>query len=61
VQAGDGVILSELRDGKRGVSDLATALESCGTTAAEVKAAIDRLVEAQLVEPVPLAAHVPTP
>ncbi len=49
----DGVILGELRGGKRSIAELARTLEDCGTSAAEVKSAIDRLVDAGLVEPVP--------
>ena len=51
----DGVVLGELRGGKRSIADLARTLEDCGTSAAEVKSAIDRLAEAGLVEPVPTA------
>jgi hypothetical protein len=46
VHAGDGVIL-----GGRSIADVARALEDCGTTQADVKAAIDRLTDAGLVEP----------
>jgi hypothetical protein len=53
LQPGDGVILGELRGGKRSIADLAKALEDCGTTAADVKAAVDRLTDALLVEPSP--------
>ena len=49
----DGVILGQLRDGKRSIAELAKALEDCGTTVAEVKAAIDRLTDAQLVDATP--------
>src|SRR5512133_2795804 len=39
----DGVILGELRTGRKSIADVARALEDCGTTQVEVKAAIDRL------------------
>jgi hypothetical protein len=51
----DGVVLEELRGGKRNIADIARALEDCGTSAAEVKSTIDRLTDAGLVEPVPAA------
>ncbi len=51
VKATDGVILAELRGGKKSIADVARALEDCGTTPAEVKDSVDRLVEAGLVEP----------
>jgi hypothetical protein len=57
VQPGDGVLLSELLAKPRGLSDLARALDDAGTSAAEVRGAIDRLVSAGLVEPVPLASQ----
>ena len=53
---GDGVVLSELRAGKRSIADLAKALDDCGVTLADVKAAVDRLTDALLVEPVPADA-----
>jgi hypothetical protein len=57
VQAGDGVYLVELRGQKKGLNDLARALEDTGIEAAEVKAAVDRLVLAGLAQPVPLASQ----
>ncbi|HYS80446.1 MAG TPA: hypothetical protein VEM76_07025 [Anaeromyxobacteraceae bacterium] len=51
----DGVVLGELRGGRKSIADLARALEDCGTSAVEVKAAVDRLTEAGLVDPVPAA------
>jgi hypothetical protein len=53
VAPGDGVVLSELRGGQRSIAEIARALEGCGTTSVEVKQAIDRLVEAGVVEPSP--------
>jgi hypothetical protein len=55
VQPVDGVVLGELRGGKRSIADVARTLADCGTSAAEVKAAIDRLTDAGLVAPVPAA------
>lgn len=49
----DGVVLSELRVAKRSIADLAKALDDCGVTLADVKSAVDRLTDAQLVEPAP--------
>jgi hypothetical protein len=54
---GDGVVLVELRGAKKGINDLCRALEVAGLEVADVKAAIDRLVQAGLVEPVPLASQ----
>jgi hypothetical protein len=51
----DGVVLSELRAGKRSIADLAKTLDDCGVSAADVKSAVDRLTDALLVEPVPVA------
>ena len=56
VEATDGVVLGELRGGRRSIADVARGLEDCGTSPAEVKLAVDRLAEAGLVEPVPAAA-----
>jgi hypothetical protein len=51
VQPGDGVVLGELRGGRKSISELARALDDCGTTAHEVKSAIDRLADAGLLDP----------
>jgi hypothetical protein len=64
VAAGDGVVLGELRTKPSGLADLARALEDAGTSAAEVRAAVDRLVKAGLLDPVqvaPRADPVPRP
>ena len=55
VEPGDGVVLGELRGGKKSIADVARGLEECGTTAAEVKSAMDRLADAGLIEPVQAA------
>jgi hypothetical protein len=58
IQPNDGVVLGELRrSGRLSIADLARELETCGVTAVEVKAVVDRLCEAQLVEPQPAAAE----
>lgn len=59
VQAEDGVLLGELLAKPRGLADSSKALEDAGTTATEVRGAIDWLVSAELVLPVPLASQIP--
>jgi hypothetical protein len=49
----DGVVLGELRDGKAGVTDLVRGLEPAGFAPEEIRAAIERLVTAALLEPLP--------
>ncbi len=49
----DGVILSELRSGRRSLSEICAALESCGISQSEVRSALDRLVTAGLAEGAP--------
>ncbi len=51
VQPGDGVVLVELRERQLGLNDLAASLEAAGIEPAELKAIVDRLVSAGLVEP----------
>lgn len=53
VSPSDGVLLGELRTGRKSLADLAKGLESCGIPLPEVKVAIDRLCEAGLVAPSP--------
>jgi hypothetical protein len=55
VEPGDGVLLGEMLDRPRGLPDLTRALESAGTSASEVRAAVARLVTAGLVDLVPTA------
>jgi len=57
VAPGDGVVLVELRAGKKGLNDLGRALEATGLEPAELKASIDRLFVAGLVAVVPSAAQ----
>lgn len=54
---GDGVILPELRGQRRGLTELSRALESAGIEPDEVRAAVDRLVTAGMVEAIPLASQ----
>jgi len=56
VEPSDGVVLGELRAGRKSIAEIARGLEDCGTSLAEVKAAMDRLSDAGLVEPAPTAA-----
>ncbi len=51
VEASDGVVLGELRGGKKSIADIARGLEDCGVTPTEVKTAVDRLTDVGLVEP----------
>ncbi len=51
----DGVYLVELEEGPRTIADMVEALDSCGSSPKEVKAAIIRLVDARMIEPVPTA------
>jgi len=59
VEPGDGVLLGELLERPRGLADLSRSLEDAGHSPVEVRAAIDRLVVAGLVEPV--AVQPPAP
>ncbi len=56
LQPADGVVLSQLRPGRQSLADVAEALADCGVTRADVKAAMDRLVDRSLAEPLPLPA-----
>jgi len=58
----DGIVMAEIRPGRRSLADLARALESCGTAPAQIRESVDRLVERGLVEPLPLpGSSVPSP
>ena len=58
----DGIVMAEIRPGRRSLADLAKSLESCGTPAAQIRESVDRLVEKGLVEALPLpGASTPTP
>ncbi len=56
IEPRDGVVLSELKPGRRSLADLARELEVCGPSRSDVKESIDRLVERGLAEPMPAAA-----
>jgi hypothetical protein len=49
----DGLFLVEFGEGDRTLPEAARNLEGCGTTAKEVKAAVTRLLECGMLEPVP--------
>lgn len=57
LKAGDGNVLGELRGGRLGVPDLVSRLETSGIAPDEVRASLQRLVDAGLVEPIPLASQ----
>lgn len=59
VSPGDGVLLAEVRGARRSLPELIEALEAAGVEANEVRAAVDRLVGAGLVEAIPLASQQP--
>jgi hypothetical protein len=50
---GDGVVLAEFAPGRRAIAEVARSLEGCGATADEVRAAVERLVAAGMIEPLP--------
>ena len=52
LQAEDGLFLVEFGEG-RTIPEAARSLESCGTTAKEVKTAVERLMGLGMIEPVP--------
>lgn len=54
----DGVLLAELSGKRLGVAELCEALEPTGIERDEVRAGIDRLVSAGIVEPLPLRSQV---
>ncbi|HEX9307989.1 MAG TPA: hypothetical protein VF894_10905 [Anaeromyxobacter sp.] len=56
---GDGVVLAELSGKRVGLPTLCEALETSGIVPEEVRAAVGRLVDAGIVEPVPLASQQP--
>ncbi len=60
VAPGDGVILAELSGKRVGFTALCDALESSGMVPDEIRAGVGRLVDAGIVELVPLASQVMT-
>jgi hypothetical protein len=59
VAPADGIILAELAGKPVGLSRLAEALEPSGVTAEEIRAGIGRLLDAGILELVPLASQLP--
>lgn len=53
VEPDDALCLLELREAPRRMDEMAKALEDCGATRDSVKAAVQRLLSAGLVEPSP--------
>lgn len=56
---GDGAFLGELLDGPLTIDQLFRALDACGTTREETRAAVDRLAAAGFLETMPLAEAAP--
>src|SRR5512135_3914885 len=42
---GDGVVMAEIRPGRRSFADLGHALQDCGTVPAQIRESVDRMVE----------------
>jgi hypothetical protein len=54
----DGIVLAELRTGRLGVPQLVKELEPAGFAPDDVRAAIERLVGAAMIAPLPLPSEV---
>ena len=61
LSAEDGLFLVEFEGGARTVAEAARALEACGTTPKEVKAAVLHLMELGMLEPVAAPEPPPSP
>ncbi|HYD39540.1 MAG TPA: hypothetical protein VEB43_01830 [Anaeromyxobacter sp.] len=61
VEPADGVLLGELIERPRGLPDLTRALEDAGTSGAEVRTALARLIAAGLVDAAPARPAVEEP
>ncbi|MFP2932152.1 hypothetical protein ACLESO_44700 [Pyxidicoccus sp. 3LG] len=61
LSAEDGLYLVEFEAGERTVSEATRNLEGCGTTAKEVKDAVERLLKCGMLEPLPAAPPPPAP
>jgi len=61
LSAEEGLFLVEFSEGPRTIPEAVRSLESCGTTAKEVKAAVERLLTNGMLEPLPAAAPPPAP
>ncbi len=59
--AEDGLYLVEFGEAARTIPEAVQNLESCGTTAKEVKAAVERLLKHGMLEPLPSAPPPPAP
>jgi hypothetical protein len=59
--AEDGLFLMEFQVGERTLAEAARSLEGCGTRPKELKAAVERLLECGMLEPVPAAPVEPAP
>ena len=59
--AEDGLFLVEFGEGERTIPEAVRNLDGCGTTAKEVKAAVERLLEYGMLEPVPAPPAPPAP
>ncbi|HYI00638.1 hypothetical protein [Hyalangium sp.] len=57
----DGLFLVEFSEGARTVPEAVRNLDGCGTTAKEVKAAVERLLLLGMLEPVPAPPPPPAP
>lgn len=55
---GDGVVMAEIRPGRRSFADLGHALQDCGTVPAQIRESVDRMVEQGYVEALPLPGAV---
>ena len=53
LRAEDGLFLADFAAGERTIAEAARSLDGCGTTAKEVKTAVDRLLGLGMLEPVP--------
>ncbi len=51
LEPNDGLYLGELEPGPRTLAELTQSLEATGTTRREVKAALERLIDAGMIEP----------
>jgi hypothetical protein len=61
LSAEDGLFLVEFGEGARTIPEATRNLEGCGTTAKEVKAAVERLLTNGMLEPVPAPPPPPAP
>ena len=57
----DGIVMAEIRPGRRSLADLARALDACGTPATQIRESVDRLVDKGLVEALPLPGSAAPP